>query len=161
MRGTKRPVATLRNRKALDHKKSNRAATVAKGVDDGDYEDVPDSVAAANADVGSKFHNRTLQIFLHEMRAALDQEVVVDQVGKSTGRHSWFGLGLISIIWGHTVGLGLWFPQLVGQSTAVSSEAWAKLRDWASVACRGRLLLSGSVAHASLKTAVPSQKVYH
>ena len=37
--------------------------------------------------------------------------------------------------------------------TAVSSEAWAKLRDWASVAGRGRLLLSGSVAHASLKTA--------
>ena len=32
--------------------------------------------------------------------------------------------------------------------TAVSSEAWAKLRDWASVAGRGRLLLSGSVAHA-------------
>ena len=83
MRGTKRQVATLRNRKALDHKKSNRAATVAKSVDDGDYEDVPDSVAAPNAAVGSKFHNRTLQIFLHEMRAALDQEVVVDQVGKS------------------------------------------------------------------------------
>ena len=38
--------------------------------------------------------------------------------------------------------------------TAVSSEAWAKLRDWASVAGRGRLLLSGSDAHASLKTAV-------
>ena len=38
--------------------------------------------------------------------------------------------------------------------TAVSSEAWAKLRDWASVAGRGLLLLSGSVAHASLKTAV-------
>ena len=86
MRGTKRQVATLRNRKALDHKKSNRAATVAKSVDDGDYEDVPDSVAAApnSAAVGSKFHNRTLQIFLHEMRAALDQEVVVDQVGKSS-----------------------------------------------------------------------------
>ena len=40
--------------------------------------------------------------------------------------------------------------------TAVSSEAWAKLRGWASVASRGRLLLSGSVAHASLKTAVHS-----
>ena len=39
-------------------------------------------------------------------------------------------------------------------STAVSSEAWAKLRVWASVAGRGRLLLSGSVAHASLETAV-------
>ena len=39
-------------------------------------------------------------------------------------------------------------------NTAVSSEAWAKLRDWASVAGRGRLLLSGSVAHASLETAV-------
>ena len=93
MRGTKRQVATLRNRKALDHKKSNRAATVAKGADDGDYEDVPDSVAAPNAAAavaGSKFHNRTLQIFLHEMRAALDQEVVVDQVGKSidTNRHN-------------------------------------------------------------------------
>ena len=37
--------------------------------------------------------------------------------------------------------------------TAVSNEAWAKLRDWASVAGRGQLLLSGSVAHA-LKTAV-------
>ena len=41
-----------------------------------------------------------------------------------------------------------------GFITAVSSEAWAKLRDWASVAGRGRLLLSGSVAHASLKTAL-------
>ena len=40
------------------------------------------------------------------------------------------------------------------KGTAVSSEAWAKLCDWASVAGRGRLLLSGSVAHASLKTAV-------
>ena len=39
-------------------------------------------------------------------------------------------------------------------STAVSSEAWAKLRDWASVAGKGRLLLSGSVTHASLETAV-------
>ena len=39
-------------------------------------------------------------------------------------------------------------------ATTVSSEAWAKLRDWASVAGRGRLLLSGSIAHASLKTAV-------
>ena len=38
--------------------------------------------------------------------------------------------------------------------TAVSSEAWAKLSDWARVAGRGRLLLLGSVAHASLKTAV-------
>ena len=38
--------------------------------------------------------------------------------------------------------------------TAVLSEAWAKLRDWAGVAARGRLLLSGSVAHASLETAV-------
>ena len=38
--------------------------------------------------------------------------------------------------------------------TAVLSEAWAELRDWASVASRGRLLLSGSIAHASLKTAV-------
>ena len=41
-----------------------------------------------------------------------------------------------------------------GMPTAVPSEAWAKLRDWASVAGRGQLLLSGSVAHASLKTAV-------
>ena len=46
--------------------------------------------------------------------------------------------------------------EVVGRKhcTAVSSEAWAKLRDWASVAGRGRLLLSGSVAHASLETAV-------
>ena len=47
---------------------------------------------------------------------------------------------------------GLEFSVL--RNTAVSSEAWAKLRDWASVAGRGRLLLSGSVAHASLETAV-------
>ena len=32
------------------------------------------------------------------------------------------------------------------------------MRDWASVAVRGRLLLSGSIAHASLKTAVPRQR---
>ena len=38
--------------------------------------------------------------------------------------------------------------------TAVSNEAWAKLHDGASVAGRGRLLLLGSVVHASLKTAV-------
>ena len=38
--------------------------------------------------------------------------------------------------------------------TAVLSEAWAKLRDWAGVAGRGQLLLSGSIAHASLITAV-------
>ena len=38
--------------------------------------------------------------------------------------------------------------------TAVSSEAWAKLREWAILASKGRLLLSGSVAHASLETAV-------
>ena len=43
-------------------------------------------------------------------------------------------------------------------STVVSSEAWAKLCDWASAAGRGRLLLSGSVAHASLKTAVHTRK---
>ena len=43
--------------------------------------------------------------------------------------------------------------------TAVSSEAWAKLRDWASMAGRGRLLLSGSVAHPSLKTAVYKYRV--
>ena len=38
--------------------------------------------------------------------------------------------------------------------TAVSSEVWAKLRDWASVAGKGRLLLSGSIVLASLKAAV-------
>ena len=43
-------------------------------------------------------------------------------------------------------------------STAVSSEAWAKLRDWASVAGRGLLLLSGSIAHASLKSAVREKR---
>ena len=102
MRGTKRQVATLRNRKTLDHKKSNRAvaaAATAKSVDDGDYEDVPDSVAAPNgaAAAGSKFHNRTLQIFLHEMRAALDQELVVDQVGNSidTIKSHW----LAQLVW--------------------------------------------------------------
>ena len=41
-------------------------------------------------------------------------------------------------------------------NAAVSSEEWAKLRDWASVSVRGRLLLSGSIAHASLETAVNS-----
>ena len=51
--------------------------------------------------------------------------------------------------------LGFRSGKLILQSdTAVSSGAWAKLRDWASVAGRGRLLLSGSVAHASLKSAV-------
>ena len=39
-------------------------------------------------------------------------------------------------------------------SIAVSSEAWAKFRVWASVTGRGWLLLSGSVAYASLETAV-------
>ena len=38
--------------------------------------------------------------------------------------------------------------------TAVSSEAWAKLREWAILAGNGRLLLSGSVVLASLKAAV-------
>ena len=38
--------------------------------------------------------------------------------------------------------------------TAVSSEAWAKLREWAILAGKGRLLLSGSVVLASLKAAV-------
>ena len=39
-------------------------------------------------------------------------------------------------------------------STAVSSEAWAKLREWVILAGKGRLLLSGSVVLASLKAAV-------
>ena len=38
--------------------------------------------------------------------------------------------------------------------TAVSSEARAKLREWAVLAGKGRLLLSGSVVLASLKAAV-------
>ena len=38
--------------------------------------------------------------------------------------------------------------------TAVLSEAWAKLREWAILAGKGRLLLSGSVVLASLKAAV-------
>ena len=38
--------------------------------------------------------------------------------------------------------------------TAVSSEAWARLREWAVLAGKGRLLLSGSVVLASLKAAV-------
>ena len=42
-------------------------------------------------------------------------------------------------------------------STAVSSEAWAKLREWAILASKGRLLLSGSVVLASLKAAVFAQ----
>ena len=39
-------------------------------------------------------------------------------------------------------------------NTAVSSEAWAKLREWAILTGKGRLLLSGSVVLASLKAAV-------
>ena len=38
--------------------------------------------------------------------------------------------------------------------TAVSSEAWAKLREWAVLAGKGQLLFSGSVVLASLKAAV-------
>ena len=38
--------------------------------------------------------------------------------------------------------------------TAVSSEAWAKLREWAILAGKGWLLLSGSVVLFSLKAAV-------
>ena len=52
------------------------------------------------------------------------------------------------------------YPFELSPCTAVLSEAWAKLRDWASVAGRGRLLLSGSVAHASLKTAVCCGVIY-
>ena len=44
--------------------------------------------------------------------------------------------------------------KLPASNTAVSSEAWAKLRVWASVAGRVWLLLPGRVDHASLKTAV-------
>ena len=47
-------------------------------------------------------------------------------------------------------GICAWMRE-TGGYTAVLSEAWTKLRDWASVAGRGRLLLSGSVAHASSK----------
>ena len=36
----------------------------------------------------------------------------------------------------------------VALHTAVSSEAWAKLREWAILAGKGRLLLSGSVVLA-------------
>ena len=45
-----------------------------------------------------------------------------------------------------------WFGNKV--CTAVLSEAWAKLREWAVLASQGRLLLSGSVVLASLKAAV-------
>ena len=48
-----------------------------------------------------------------------------------------------------------WKPLYVDNAhTAVSSEAWAKLREWAILASKGRLLLSGSVVLASLKAAV-------
>ena len=40
------------------------------------------------------------------------------------------------------------------ESAAVLSEAWAKLGDWAVLAGQGRLLLTGSIVLASLKTAV-------
>ena len=39
-------------------------------------------------------------------------------------------------------------------STALSREAWAKLGEWAILAGKGRLLLSGSIVLASLKAAV-------
>ena len=39
-------------------------------------------------------------------------------------------------------------------NTAVSIEAWAKLREWAVLAGKGRLLLSGSIVLASLKAPV-------
>ena len=38
--------------------------------------------------------------------------------------------------------------------TAVSSEAWAKLCEWAILAGKGQLLLSGSIVLPSLKAAV-------
>ena len=41
----------------------------------------------------------------------------------------------------------------------VSSEAWAKLREWAILAGKGRLLLSGSVVLASLKAAVFTARI--
>ena len=44
-----------------------------------------------------------------------------------------------------------------GLCTAVLSEAWAKLREWAVLASQGQLLLSGSVVLASLKAAVHGQ----
>ena len=44
--------------------------------------------------------------------------------------------------------------QSLSVCTAVSSEAWAKLREWAILADKGRLLLSVSVVLASLKAAV-------
>ena len=43
--------------------------------------------------------------------------------------------------------------------TAVLSEAWAKLREWAILAGKGRLLLSGSVVLASLKAPVDQDLV--
>ena len=43
--------------------------------------------------------------------------------------------------------------------TAVSSEAWAKLHEWAILAGKGWLLLSGSVVLASLKAPVFSALV--
>ena len=43
---------------------------------------------------------------------------------------------------------------MCGRCTAVSSEAWAKLREWAALAGMGRLLFSGSVVLASLKAPV-------
>ena len=43
---------------------------------------------------------------------------------------------------------------MVEDHTAVLSEAWAKLREWAILAGKGWLLLSGSVVLASLKASV-------
>ena len=44
---------------------------------------------------------------------------------------------------------------------SVSSEAWAKLREWAFLAGKVRLLLSGSIVLASLKAAVEGKWVKH
>ena len=67
------------------------------------------------------------------------------------------GPGLIFAMWHHddfSYAMNGFSPLFHVESTAVSSEAWAKLREWAVLAALGRLLLLGSVVLASLKAAV-------
>ena len=69
-------------------------------------------------------------------------------------QHLLFNAFLFRAIYDFSLVFGIMQPFLLGRLTAVSSEAWAKLREWAILAGKGRLLLSGSVVLASLKAAV-------
>ena len=70
------------------------------------------------------------------------------------------GVSMRSKSKGETEYIAAAVPQLTQLYTAVLSEAWAKLREWAILAGKGQLLLSGSVVLASLKAAV-HMDVFH